>query len=204
MQPLYSKMRRMVQALQASGNLRPKVAMEELQEACRTATPSLEILLSDPTLSRVALSLQPPHPNKDVPRRPKLGLLMCTAAVSGHLSCVQAFLKFGSVNNVHYNILTTRNAICDALEGKNDAILKEFIKAWPDVVNLGMGHCGDPLLQTLLKDNFHLAAYLLDHGAHVNAVYGPDKGGGGYLRLAAKQLPLQYATLLLSNGVQVG
>lgn len=123
--------------------------MEELQEACRTATPSLEILLSDPTLSRVALSLEPPHPNKDVPRRPNLGLLICTAAVSGHLSCVQALLKFGFVNNVHYNTLITRNAISDALEGKNDAILKESIKAWPDVVNLEMGHCGDPLLQTL-------------------------------------------------------
>lgn len=177
--------------------------MEELQEACRTATPSLETLLSDPTLSSVALSLEPPHPNKDVSRRPDLGMLMCTAALSGHLSCVQALLKFGYVNNIHYNIFITLNAIHDALKGKNDAILKEFIKAWPNVVNLNMGHCCSPLMQTLLKDNFHLSAYLLDHGAHVNAICGPDKGPGGYIRLAAQQLPLQYTTLLLSHGAHI-
>lgn len=189
--------------VQASGNLRPKVAMEELQEACRTATPSLETLLSDPNLSSVALSPEPPHPNKDVPRRPNLGLLMCTAAESGHLSCVQVLLKFGHINKVHYNIFISREAICDALKSKNNAILKEFIKAWPDVVNLNMGHGCHPLMQTLLKDNFHLSAYLLDHGAHVNAVCGPDKGPGGYIRLAAKQLPLQYTTLLLSHGAHI-
>ena len=177
--------------------------MEDLQEACRTATPSLETLLSDPTLSSVALSVEPPHENKHVPRRLNLERLMCTAAESGHLDCVQALLKFGHVHNVPYDAFISRDNISAALRGKNDAILKEYIKAWPDVVNLDMGHGGHPLMQTLLKDNFHLSEYLLDHGAHANAVCGPDKGPGRYIRLAAEKLPLQYTTLLLSHGAQV-
>ena len=130
--------------------------------------------------------------------------LVSTAAESGHLSCVQTLLKFGHVHNVHYDTFISQDNISAALKGKNDAILKEYIKAWPDVVNLDMGHGGHPLMQTLLKDNFHLSAYLLDHGAHANAVCGPDKGlGGRYILLAAEKLPLQYTTLLLSHGAQV-
>ena len=118
-------------------------------------------------------------------------------------SCVQALLKFGHVHNVHYDTFISRNNISAALIGKNDAILKEYIKAWLDVVNLDMGHGGHPLMQTLLKENFHLSAYLLDHGAHANAVCGPDKGLGRYIRLAAEKLPLQYTINLLSHGAQV-
>ena len=128
--------------------------MEELQEACRTASPSLETLLSDPTLSKVTLSRKPPHQNKYVPRRLNLERLMSTAAESGHFSCVQALLKFGHVHNIHYDAFISRNNISAALKGKNDAILKEYIKAWPDVVNLDMGHGGHPLMQTLLKGTF--------------------------------------------------
>ena len=58
-------------------------------------------------------------------------------------------------------------------------------------------------MQALLKDNFHLSAYLLDQGAHANVVCGPDKGLGRYIRLAAEKLSLQYTTLLLSHGAQV-
>ena len=58
-------------------------------------------------------------------------------------------------------------------------------------------------MQTLLKDNFHLSAYLLDHGAHANMVCGPDKELGRYIGLAAEKLPLTYTILLLSHGAQV-
>ena len=178
------------------------MAMDELHEACRTGTPPLETLLSDPTLSGVPLDVEPPQ-NKYVPRRLNLERLMCTAAESGQLSCVQALLNFGHVHNIHYDTFISRGNITAALKGKNDAILKEFIKAWPEVVNLDMGHAGHPLMQTLLKDNFHLSEYLLNHGAHANAVCGPDKGLGGCIRRAAGKLPLRYTTLLLSHGAQV-
>ena len=91
--------------------------MEDLHEACRTS------------LSGVALSHEPPHQNKYVPRRLNLERLMSTAAESGHLSCVQALLKFGQVHNLHYNAFSSRDEISAALKSKNDAILKEYIKA---------------------------------------------------------------------------
>ena len=67
-----------------------------------------------------------------------------------------------------------------------------------------MGHAGHPLLQTLLKDSFDLSAYLLNHGANANAICGPHKRPGRYIRLAANKLGLQYTTLLLEHGAQVG
>ena len=62
---------------------------------------------------------------------------------------------------------------------------------------------GAPLMQTLLKSNFELSEYLLNHGADANAICGPDKRQGRYLRLAAEKLPLQYTTLLLEHGAQI-
>ena len=70
-------------------------------------------------------------------------------------------------------------------------------------VHLKMGHAGQPLMQTLIKDSFELSAYLLDHGADANAIGGPDKRPGYHLRLAAKNLTLQYTIMLLEHGAQV-
>ena len=61
----------------------------------------------------------------------------------------------------------------------------------------------NPLIQTLLKDNFDLSAYLLGHGADSNAICGPDKRSGAYLRKPAQKLGLRYTTLLLKHGAQV-
>lgn len=163
----------------------------------------LETLLLDPTYIPVALGQEPPHQNRVRPRRPNLQLLLSSAAQSGHLVCVQALLKFGYGHKIAYDAFVTRWEVFAALKSGEDAILKEFIKTWPDVVNLEMGLAGHPLLQTLLKDNFDLSAHLLDHGADSNAICGPHRRPGRYIRLAAKQLGLQYTTFLLEHGAQV-
>ena len=58
-------------------------------------------------------------------------------------------------------------------------------------------------MQTLIKSNFELLEYLLNHGADSNAICGPDKRPGSYIRFAAEKLALQYTTLLLEHGARV-
>ena len=130
-------------------------------------------------------------------------LLLNLAAESGHLACVQTLLKFGHNNDVPYEKFISRWEVFAALHSGEDAILEELVKTWPEVVHLEMGHAGQPLLQTILKDKFELSAYLLDHGANVNGIGGPDKRPGVYLRSSAEKRALPYTTLLLQHGAQV-
>ena len=178
--------------------------MEQMQEACSTGdSRQRETLLSDPTNITVTLDREPVHENKLVPRRPNMMLLLQSAAGSEHLTCVRTLLKFGHDDERPYDALITRWEDFAALRSGENAILKYFIETWPDVVHLKMGHAGQPLMQTLIKDSFELSAYLLGHGADANAIGGPDKTPGYHLRLAAKNLTLQYTIMLLKHGAQV-
>ncbi|CAF9923041.1 hypothetical protein IMSHALPRED_005836 [Imshaugia aleurites] len=179
--------------------------METLRDVCSKGDSyQLETLLSDPSYISVALG-QPPQPrNKRLPpTRPNIQVLLNLAAEVGHLACVQLLLQFGHSHEVPYDKFVSRWEIFAALESGENAIIEEFVKTWPEVVNLDLGHCGQPLLQTIFQDNFALSTYLLDHGANVNAICGPDKRPGRYLRASAKDRALPYTTLLLQHGAQV-
>lgn len=113
--------------------------MELLQQACSSGC-QLETLLSDPTYEKVALGQEKQPVNKCLPpTRPNIQILLESAAQSGRLTCVQAILKFGYDHDVPYNIFITRWEVFAALKSGENAILKEFIKIWPEVVNLEMG-----------------------------------------------------------------
>lgn len=115
--------------------------MEQLQQACSSDDScQLETLLSDPSYKTVALGQEKQPRNKCLPpTRPNLQLLLEGAARSGSLTCVQALLKFGHEHDVPYNIFMTRWEVFAALKSGENSILKEFIKTWPEVVNLEMG-----------------------------------------------------------------
>lgn len=178
--------------------------MERLQQACSCASPDqLEKLLADEVLAKVALSSQMRPCNAVYVSTPNLQWLLSDAARSGQSSIVQTLLGFAGNNSVPYNTLITRDSIFAALDGGNDAVIEDYIKAWPATANLELGHMGYPLLQALSRERFDLATYLLEHGADPNARCGGYSGSGAYLRIAAQRLPLSFTTLLLHHGARV-
>lgn len=90
-----------------------------------------------------------------------------------------------------------------ALDWRNLEVLKTYISAVPSAADLELGHMQSPLAQTLVRDLYAHAEYLLAHGADPNSVCAGHKGSGYYLRNAAWKLPLQYTELLLSHGARV-
>ena len=116
--------------------------MELLQQACSSGDScQLETLLSDPTYKTVTLGQEKQPRNKCLPpTRPNIQILLESAAKSGSLTCVQAILKFSRDHDIDYETFITRWEVFAALKSGENLILKEFIKTWPDVVNLEMGH----------------------------------------------------------------
>ena len=115
--------------------------MELLRQACSSGDScQLETLLSDPTYQAFALDQEKQPLNKCLPpTRPNIMILLESAAKSGSLTCVQAILNFGRDHNVPYEKFISRWEVFAALKSGENAILKEFIKVWPVVVNLECG-----------------------------------------------------------------
>lgn len=111
--------------------------MELLQQACSSgAFGQLETLLSDPTYRTVALGKEKQPLKKYLPpARPHIQLLLQSAAQSGSLTCVQAILKFGRDHDLPYETFISRWEVFAALDSGENAILKEFIKVWPVIVD---------------------------------------------------------------------
>lgn len=78
-----------------------------------------------------------------------LTLLLETAARAGQSPCVKALLHFAHYHGIAYDTLITRDTLLAALDGGNLVVLEHFVTAMPETVNLGLGHVGDPLSQTL-------------------------------------------------------
>lgn len=178
--------------------------MEVLQQTCLSSHYNqLEKLLLDQALIKVALAHQMRPCNAIYVSTPNLQVLLSDAARSGNPFCIEILLDFANKNSIAYETLITRDTIFAALDGGNDAVFQEFIKAWPASVHLPLGHMGYPLRQALIKERFDLATYLLEHGADPNAVCGPHTGPGCYLRLSAQKLPLRYTKLLLQHDARI-
>lgn len=74
-----------------------------------------------------------------------------------------------------------------------------FVAAMPATANLSLGHLGDPLAQTLYKQQVNHVSHLRDHGAAPNSRCASYKGPGCHLRVTAQKFLLEYTKLLLQR-----
>ena len=178
--------------------------MEELLQACSSGSISdLQALLADPKHAQIALAheIRPYHAVRL--SIPNLNLLFQSAARAGQSASIEDLIHFASEHDVAFSTLITSDTYLAALGGRSLDVLKLFVTAMPETVNLDLGHVGYPLTQVLHKQLFDHASYLLDHGANPNARCAGHKGPGYTLRVAAQKLPLEYTTLLLQHGALV-
>ena len=132
-----------------------------------------------------------------------LSLLVETAASAGQPSSIEALFRFAHDHDVAYDKLIHRDTVQAALGGDSFTVLQHFVTAMPEAANCSIGHGGDALSEVLRRQRFDQASYLLDHGANPNSVCAGHKGPGYHLRLAARELPLEFTTLLLRHGAVV-
>lgn len=178
--------------------------MDELLQACASDDLSqLQTLLADSSHTQTALvheMLQSEHSRGSILN---LKMMFEKAARAGQSQCVDALLQYAHDHDIVYDGLITRDTVLAALDGGNLVVLRHFVTAMPETVNLDLGHAGDPLSQFLHRKKFDHESYFLTHGADPNGQCNGYTGPGYHLRLSAQKLPLAFTKLLLKHGALV-
>ncbi|KAL8790746.1 MAG: hypothetical protein Q9195_006224 [Heterodermia aff. obscurata] len=178
---------------------------EKLHEACEAGNiTSLRSLLEDTAFTECAL--QRPVKQYNSITQPILNLvdLLKVATAKGHCATVSHLLAFGQEHNVSYVELITRDTAVAAMDGVNGlGVFRIFVETWPEVVELDMGHLGNPLAYAVVKDQIQLTKLLLDEGADPNRRCLAHKGSGHYLRQSVKSSSLEITKTLLQHGARI-
>ena len=134
---------------------------------------------------------------------PNLVLLFQSAFKVDRAVVVDALLQFAHANNIAYNTLITRDVKMTALNERSLDVLQSYISVMSKTTNLDFEHLNNSLAQSLHKELFDHASFLLDHDANSNTSCAEYKDSDYHLRLAAQKLPLEYTTRLLRHKVIV-
>ena len=177
---------------------------QKLHEACEAGNiTSLRSLLGDAAFAECALQRPVKHYNRIT--QPILNLvdLLKEATAKGHCAIVSHLLAFGQEHHVSRAELINRDTAVAAIDGTNGLeVFRIFVEAWPEVVELDMGHLGNPLAYAVVKDQIQLTQFLLDEGADPNRRCLAHTGSGHYLRQSVKSSSLEITKTLLQHGAR--
>ena len=177
---------------------------QKLYEACESGNiTSLRSLLGNTAFTECALQ----RPIKQYNRitQPILNLvdLLKVATANGHCAIVSHLLAFGQEHNVSVVELLNRDTVVAAIDGVNGfEVFQIFVEAWREVMELDMGHLGNPLAYAVVKDKLELTSFLLDEGADPNHQCLAHTGSGHYLRQSVKSSSLEITRTLLQHGAR--
>ena len=178
---------------------------QKLHEACEAGnTNSLRSLLGDTAFTECAL--QRPVKQYNSIMQPILNLvdLLKVASAKGHGAIVSHLLAFGQEHEISCVELINRDTAIASIDGVNGVgMFRIFVKTWPEVVELDMGHLGNPLAYAVVKDQIQLTKLLLDEGADPNRRCLAHTGSGHYLRQSVKSSSLEITKTLLQHGARI-
>ena len=178
---------------------------QKLHEACEAGNiTSLRSLLGDTAFTECAL--QRPVKQYNNITQPILNLvdLLKVATAQGHYPIVSLLVAFGQEHNVSHVELINRDTVVAAIDGRNGLeVFRIFVETWPEVIELDMGHLGNPLAYAVVKDQIQLTKFLLDEGADPNRRCLAHAGSGHYLRQSVKSSSSEIIKTLLQHGARI-
>ena len=178
---------------------------QKLHEACEAGNiTSLQSFLGDTAFTECALQRPVKHYNSIT--QPILNLvdLLKVATAQGHYPIVNLLIAFGQEHNVSHVELINRDTVVATIDGRNGLeVFRIFVETWPGVVELDMGHLGNPLAYAVVKDHIQLTKFLLDEGADPNRRCLAHTGSGHYLRQSVKSSSLEIIKILLQHGARI-
>ena len=178
---------------------------QKLHEACEAGNiTSLRSLLGDTAFTECAL--QRPVKQYNNITQPILNLvdLLKVATAQGHYPIVGLLVAFGQEHNVSHVELINRDTVVAAIDGRNGLeVFRIFVETWPEVIELDMGHLGNPLAYAVVKDQIQLTKFLLDEGADPNRRCLAHAGSGHYLRQSVKSSSSEIIKTLLQHGARI-
>ena len=178
---------------------------QKLYEACEAGNIIiLRNLLRDTAFTECALQRPVKQYNRVTQPILNLADLLKVATAKGHCATVSCLLAFGHERNVSCAELINRDTAVAAIDGVNGlGVFRIYVEAWPEVVELDMGHLGNPLAYAVVKDQLQITNFLLDEGADPNRRCLAHAGSGHYLRQSVKSSSLDITKTLLHHGARI-
>ena len=177
----------------------------KLLEACAAGNvDDLQRLLDHDSFVETVLDSPIQKYNLIVERRLNLLELLIISAATGHCSVVEKLVSFGQRHGIAGPTLIDRDVVIAAIDGVSSVeVFTLFIELWAGVVEVDLGHLGNPLAYATTKDKLELVKVLLEEGADPNRRCLAHVGSGHYLRQSARSASLEMTKALLEHGAKI-